>query len=149
MLDAAQFEGLSDPRLERALTYFEDARLLFEQRGRLAAPISPQHVRLIAGAFLSLWKAVTAIIGDPSVDPDYQSRYRELGLDQTYYVTRIEPLRKLRDDKDVAHYTLEAESNPTIEQQVCEPTEGAAAVIARHRTLLRSRLQATQQVNPA
>lgn len=52
-----------------------------------------------------MFKALTAIVGDPSSDRDYQSRCRKLGLPKTFWQEKAKPLYDIRNDDDVAHYT--------------------------------------------
>ena len=87
--DAATFGSLSDNRLARALDYYELGLMLYEERAKLASPMSRQHHELIASVFLNLWKAATAVVGDPSADRDHQSRYRGLGLDFEFFTEKI------------------------------------------------------------
>ena len=63
---------------------------------------------LAAAAFLFLWKALSAIVGDPSSDRDYQRRYRDLGLDYAFFRDTIEEIRRLRNEEDVAHYRIDS-----------------------------------------
>ncbi len=75
----------SDERTERALEYYEHAVFLYENRLQIA-PLQSHHFRLLISAvFLNVWKAVTAVIGDPSTDKDYQRRYRQLGFDDEFF----------------------------------------------------------------
>jgi hypothetical protein len=131
--DAQLDLGKNDERLERALEYYEHAVFLYENRMAIA-PLQSQHFRLlISGIFLSLWKAVTAIIGDPSIDKDYQRRYRQLGFDDQFFKDKIEKIRELRNDYDVAHYTLDAERLKDTEAKFGECQQSAAEIIKRYR----------------
>jgi hypothetical protein len=131
--DAQTDLGKSDERLERALEYYEHAVFLYENRLTIA-PLQSQHFRLlISGIFLNLWKAVTAIIGDPSVDKDYQRRYRQLGFDDQFFKEKIETIRELRNDFDVAHYTLDAERLKDTEAKFGECQQSAAEIVKRYR----------------
>ncbi len=59
---------------------------------------------------LNLWKAVTTNIEDPAVaieKTSYNSRHKQLGLSEEFFLLRIEPLRKLRNNADIAHDSLE------------------------------------------
>ena len=98
--------AIEDQRLDRALLYYEHARLLYNLRG-YADPFSAHHVMMLASAFLNLWKALCSIIGEPGTDKDYQRRYREYGLPADFLSRRVEPLYRIRCDEDVAHYSLE------------------------------------------
>ena len=123
----------SDDRLERALEYYEHAIFLYERRASIA-PLLTQHYRLlISEMFLTLWKAATAIIGDPSVDKDYRSRYRKLGLDDQFFIEKIERIRQLRNAYDVAHYTLDAQRLKDTEVEYGQCQQSVAEIIKRYR----------------
>lgn len=94
---------------------------------------------LIASVFLNIWKAVSAVVGDPSQDADYQRRYRELSLTDDFFQTRIESMRKLRNDYDVAHYTLDAGRLAQIEQEFGQSQVTTREVIGRYRERLTGR----------
>jgi hypothetical protein len=112
--DAQRYVSLQDEQLLRSLQYFEHASWLFERRNRLADFGSRHFTFLISSIFLNLWKAASVIVGDPSVDRDYQRRYRDLGLDRQFFRDRIESLRELRNNVDVAHYRLSPVTKPFI-----------------------------------
>jgi hypothetical protein len=130
---AATFTAVTDDRLDRALHYFEHALFLFDRRSSLAPPLSRHHRTLISSIFLNFWKAVTTIVGDPSRDADYQRRYRQYGMDHEFWQTRIERLRTLRNDFDVAHYALNEAASAEIEAAYGEGVSTAAEVIRRYR----------------
>jgi hypothetical protein len=133
---AATVAALADPTLDRALHYFEHALFFNARRRELAPPPSRHHRMIISAVFLSLWKAVTTIVGDPSRDADYQKRYRQFGLDRTFFETKIERLRTLRNDYDVAHYTPTDEQSKEIEAIYGEAVSIAAEVIRHYRDYL-------------
>ena len=130
---AADSTSVTDARLSRSLHYFEHALFLYENRRNLALAGSSHYRSLIAAVFLNLWKAVSTIIGDPSRDRDYQRRYRRFGIDKAFFDTRIERLRNLRNDYDVAHYELSAATGEQIEGLYQEAVSTAAEVIQRFR----------------
>jgi hypothetical protein len=99
--------AIEDQRLDRALLYYEHARLLYNLRG-YADPFSAHHGMMLASAFLNLWKALSAIVGEPGTDKDYQRRYRAFGLPDDFWTQRVEPLYRIRCDEDVAHYSLKS-----------------------------------------
>lgn len=103
---AAMAAALQDERLARALRYYHHGMWLFEQQAKLADPFSVDGAMLISSVFLNLWKAASAVVGDPTKDKDHQTRYRTLEFDDEYFRTRIKPLRDLRNESDVAHYSL-------------------------------------------
>jgi hypothetical protein len=130
---AATIAALADPTLDRALHYFEHALFLFARRRDLAPPLSRHYRTIISAVFLNLWKAVTTIVGDPSRDRDYQRRYRRYGMDRIFFQTKIERLRELRNDYDVAHYALTTVPSAEIEAVYGEAVSIAAEVIRHYR----------------
>jgi hypothetical protein len=130
---AATVAALADPTLDRALHYFEHALFLFARRRELAPPMTRHHGMIISAVFLNLWKAVTTIVGDPSRDRDYQKRYRQFGMDRTLFRTKIERLRELRNDYDVAHYAPTTAPSAEIEAVYGEAVSIAAEVIRHYR----------------
>jgi hypothetical protein len=115
LLRAAARSRLEDPGLERALVYYEHACFLFNMRG-YAAPLSKHHAMMLTSAFLHLWKAITVILGDPSVDRDHQSRFKRFGLPCGFWKNEVDPLKGVRDSCDVAHYSLSAEAEKEVER---------------------------------
>lgn len=122
---AATSAQLDDPRLSKSLMYREHAAFLFDTRMR-AGFFTPHFSFLLTSAYLNMWKAITTILGDPSIDSDYQSRFQKFGLPKGYWDDNVKPLKKIRDDVDVAHYSLEAD---TI--QIVEGAFGAAGQVCK------------------
>lgn len=147
--DAQRYHNLSDQRLERALGYLGHARFLFAKRIQIANPFSEHFTMLIASIFLNLWKAASAIVGDPSKpeDSDYRQRYKKLGFDDEYFNTRIEKIRKLRNDYDVAHYTLADERINDIEKNFGEAEGIATEILKRYREFLLNASGGSQSQN--
>lgn len=101
---AANWVNCADERMKKALFYFDHSCLLDEFAGTL--PMGDRHASLSRSmAFLQLFKAITAILGDPSRDRDYQRRARQIGLERDFWAKRAKPLYRIRNDEDVAHYT--------------------------------------------
>ena len=124
---------LDDERLNKALKYFEHAKILYEKRNEIADPLSRHHRYLISSIFLNLWKSVSTIIGDPSRRKDgYQKRYREIGFDINYK-SKIDRLKDLRDDYDVAHYNLSEESIDEVEKSFGEAENITAEILNQYR----------------
>lgn len=138
---AAGFASVSDARLERALHYFEHALFLYEGRGQIAQTGSRHYRSLIAAVFLNLWKAVSTVVGEPGPDRDHQSRCRQFRIDQPFFDTNVRRLRDLRNDFDIAHYTLSAATLPEIEGLYSEAISTASEVIQRYREYLTSEKQ--------
>ena len=129
----AMVTALEDPRMDRALHYFEHALLLFARRRDLASPLSRHHSTIISAVFLNLWKSVTTIVGDQSRDRDYQRRFLQFGMDRTFFQTKIERLKKYRDNFDVAHYSATATSTDELEAVYGQAVTIAAEVIQHYR----------------
>jgi len=126
---AATASELDDARLSRALAYLQHAKWLFEQRAAMASPLDQNASLLISSVFLNIWKAVSSVVGDPSTDRDYQRRYKQLGFDYAYFKQKIERLKKLRDDYDVAHYSLDDQRLEELERSYGDAVEIATEVL--------------------
>ena len=116
---AATNLDVHDDRLQKALDYYEHA-LFLSSAAPQADGLAQSHrtaSHLLAAAFLFLWKALSVVVGDPSIDKDYQSRYRALGLDHKFFTETIEDIRRGRNDDDVAHYRLDDEGIETVRRQ--------------------------------
>jgi hypothetical protein len=61
----------------------------------------------LATAFLQMFKALVTIVGEAGKDADYQRRAKQMGLGADFWNSRVQPLYKVRNDSDVAHYSLE------------------------------------------
>jgi hypothetical protein len=95
-----------DDRSRKAMLYFEHACLLTDFAWTL--PLTGPHATFsYALAFLQLFKALVAIVGEPGVDRDYQRKATDLGLPADFWSSRVKPLYLIRNDEDVAHYSLE------------------------------------------
>ena len=127
---------LEDPVLDRALQYYEHAMFLFDRRNQIADLFSSHFRYMISEIFLNMWKAATAFIGDPSVDNDYRSRYRRLGIDREFFETKIEVVRNIRNDYDVAHYRIDEERLAEIERNYGLVKEVAERIIRDYRQYL-------------
>ena len=95
----------ADPKSRKALLYFEHACILKDVAATLP-PMGPHAGFTQALAFLQLFKALVTIVGEPGKDRDYQSRFVSLGLPASFYEERVKPLYLIRNDEDVAHYSL-------------------------------------------
>ena len=118
-----------DPVLDRALQYYEHALYLYEKRTEIAETLSRHFNYLISAAFLNMWKALTTIIGDPSFDRDYQSRYKCLGFDHEFFTSQIEYVRNIRNQYDVAHYHIEEGRIREVEKNFGKAKEVVVKVI--------------------
>ena len=96
----------ADDRSRKAMLYFDHACLLADFAWTLP-PTGPHATFSYALAFLQLFKALVAIVGEPGVDRDYQRRAADLGLPPDFWSSRVKPLYVIRNDEDVAHYSLQ------------------------------------------
>ena len=113
---------IMDKTLRKSLLYFHHGislnELSSESRG---LPIDlKEFVMLKCESFLSLWKALTTIIGDQSKGNKVKKRCELLGITEDYYRSKIRPLRLVRNNKDIAHYDLEAASAEDIGSSIGE-----------------------------
>jgi hypothetical protein len=137
MVNAAASAHLDDPRLSKALMYREDAAFLFEARARVG--VFTHHFSfLLTSAYLNMWKAITTILGDPSMDSDYQSRFHTFGLPKGFWDDNVKPLKKVRDDVDVAHYSLETDTIERVERSFGEAGKVCKVVIKAYIAYLGS-----------
>ena len=136
IIAAQAFSWLKDAELERALEYFEHGLNLYEERNQGSDPFSRRFRMIISSVFLNIWKAISTLVGDPNKDHDYQSRYKKLGLDYEYFKEKIERLRYLRNDCDVAHYDVSTRSLERIENECGEAIRIASDLISRYRAHL-------------
>jgi len=134
--EAERFSRIRDRRLMKALEYFEHSLLLYEQANQLY-PTSPRHyLYLISSIFLNLWKCITTIVGDPSRSKDsYQKRYRQIGLKEEHKA-KIDSLKSIRDNYDVAHYALTDESLKKTASEFGTAVKIASEVIKHYRQYL-------------
>jgi len=103
--DVFRWSSIINDRLNKALQYYDFALLLFETF--VMGKIGATHTQLIvASAFLQFWKAITTVLGEPGTDRDYQRRFREIGFPKDFWSSRISPLYDIRNEEDVAHYSL-------------------------------------------
>jgi hypothetical protein len=121
---------LDDDRLTKALMYREHAAFLFQLRAGVGM-FTPHFSFLLTSAYLNMWKAITAILGDPTKGSDYQKRFRRFGLPEDFWKDEVAPLMKVRHNFDVAHYSLDESAIAQVEQsfgkagQVCKTVIGA------------------------
>jgi hypothetical protein len=95
----------NDPKLGRALDYCNHAQLLSRIRDDLPLGYVRAHGYLAADIFSNYYRAVSVIVGDPSKDRDYQSRYKKMGLSEEDW-KKLERIRGFRNSYGVAHYDL-------------------------------------------
>jgi len=87
-------------KLELALTLDEAATTWLSESPKFST--GDALSALGSERFLNYFKAITAILGDPSQEGHrWQTFYRELGLEDS--AAALQSLKKTRDDQDVAH----------------------------------------------
>ncbi len=133
---AQEFLSLSDLKLDKAIQYFEQAIMLNKERSKIAPIFSRNHSQIVSSIFLNLWKALSVVVGDPSVDSDYQKRYKTLGFDYDYFKTKIEWIRELRNDYDVAHYSISEQEIEEIKDNFGKAQKIDVEVLQRYREVL-------------
>ncbi len=138
--EAETFCTLQDTRLERALQYFDHALFLYELRTQVVDVFSRHYQKLIAAVFLNLWKAVSTIVGDPNTDKkDYQRRYKKFGFDYAFFTSKIELLRNMRNNYDVAHYSLDDNLLSAVEANFGAAQNITVEVLRRYREYIRNK----------
>jgi tetratricopeptide (TPR) repeat protein len=136
ILDAQEFLRLNDPKLDKALQYLEQAIILNNEQNNIAPIFSRNHGQIVTSIFLNLWKSISIVVGDPSIDSDYQSRYKKLGFDYEYFQTKIEWIRELRNNYDVAHYSISEEEIEQIKENYGKAQNIVVEVLQRYREVL-------------
>jgi hypothetical protein len=136
---AAELSGSVDESLARASQYFEHAVFLYEKRTGLARPGTRHFSALISSVFLSLAKAVTILVGDPSSDRDHQSRYKKFGLSGDFYEKKIKRVWDLRNSYDVAHHDLSGHGAEVVEQNYGEALETTVTILAHYIEYLKNK----------
>jgi tetratricopeptide (TPR) repeat protein len=126
---------LQDSKLERALQYFDHALFISEKRKQIADIFSRHYRYLVTSVFLNLWKAVSTIVGDPSSDRDHQRRYKQFGFDDDFYRSKIKYLHTLRNNYDVAHYSLDVNQLNEIDVNIGK-AQSIASEVLRALTLI-------------
>ena len=143
---AATLSKLQNEILARSLVYYEHARFLFNLIGH-APPFSVHYSFMLTSAYLYLWKALTVILGDPSTDSDYQIRFRTFGLPKNFWKDEMEPLKKVRDAYDVAHYTLDSKAIAEVQNSFGKAEALSRRVIIAYADYLASQNSPSQAAN--
>ena len=145
-------EGLriQDKTLSKALLYFSHG--IYLRRTAFEPTTSLQDYRvdlmLYSESFLSLWKSLTVIIGDTSKKDNVNHRISELGFGATYFSEKIEPLRKIRNNRDVAHYDIDVDSAIETARLLPKLIEVTTEVINRYIEYRRSTMKTFDPVVP-
>lgn len=94
---------LIDERLHKAQAYFSHA-LILEQLKINMINEEEYHNKLLASEMLlNFNKSVTTIVGERS-ESDYGERYKQFNISSSLW-RDVQQLRRLRNDKDIAHYS--------------------------------------------
>ncbi len=134
--EAAATSALADPLLEKATAYLHHA--LFQQEERMRIDSGTFHFKLVTSEiFLNCYKAASTILGDPSVDGDYQSRYKRFGMQRELWKDG-ETLRGLRNHYDIAHYATDWGPLDNVQTQEAFALNTARQVIIAYANWLRS-----------
>jgi hypothetical protein len=130
--------GIMEAKAEKSLAYLGHAYRLHKliqssDRGDLLG-----RYLLNTDIVLHCYKSISCIIGDPSVDSDYQSRYRRIGITRETW-TESEDIRKtIRNKLDVAHYRLDWNASSEISAAMPRAMKLAKSVLDQYFTYLLS-----------
>lgn len=128
----------ADERARKSLSYFESALILRDFGRNLA--YGDDHRGFISRlAFLQLFKAIVVLVGEPSVDRDYQSRAQSLGLAPDFWNTRVKPFYHIRSDADVAHHSMHPGSERAVEDAFGQALSTYREVLRAYLDTIRSR----------
>ncbi len=137
LVDAVKGASLQDERLVRALAYFDRFLLLQEMASNSSYldPFAREAGYLASEMMLNLYKSITSILGDPTIDSDYQSRFKMIGLKDGFWEDRVKPIKRIRDDLDVAHYTIK-DATQELRQKISEASQTCQEVIKAYMAWL-------------
>ncbi len=129
-----------DARLALALEYYNKALYFAQHKEEGVSALNPEVIPfspLRAEVYLSYWKAITTILGDPTNEGSrYQKFYRRLGFGNRFTRDLLKHLRRVRDDYDVAHSPrdLDRRSELTISDfHIQVAARVATAIIGAYR----------------
>ncbi len=135
--EAIRYSPLSDARLVAALQYYDAGLQVPSLAPRELGPrpaVLPTPLAVVE--FLSYWKSVTTIMGDPSRRRDRaQSRYKALGFDEDAKLV-FDELKEIRDASDVAHYSLDSEAIDSVRASLGKARAFARRLISGYREYL-------------
>ncbi len=122
-----EISHLDNPRLERALSYYQRGVFYRRELFRLVElDLGPSQDQFyLAEATLNFYKATAIVLGDPIHEPTK----RALRLNRTQR-KRIEDLYNLRDRFDIAHPVLNSAALETVKGQVVFAQTIAKEVVA-------------------
>jgi hypothetical protein len=143
-LGTIYYSHIVDTRLFKAFKYYDHGIEIVDSLPN-PAQISDFELfnaqLLSVSSFLNFWKAITTILGDPNPKSDgklaYESRYKEFGIPESFFNSRIERLRSLRNEEAVAHYEVGSEGMMNVSDNLAEAQEVARVVLTNYREYLR------------
>lgn len=130
-----------DERLEKAGSYYGYAMLLDSERLVMTDTIPYRAYMVTSQIILNCYKAISSLIGEPGVDRDAQTRYRDVGISRELW-DESEKVRGLRNDFDVAHYSPDWKSSDELGQNARMAQAVARQVIEAYRRWRIGQLQA-------
>ncbi|HEV2316582.1 MAG TPA: hypothetical protein VGV89_03295 [Thermoplasmata archaeon] len=137
-LDAAvQAWSTADKTVDKAVKYHQHAQLLMRQVDTTASGLLDHLGLTISDILLSLWKAVSTILGDTTKGDDPAARCAALSLPSDYYDKKAKPIRMARNDYDVAHYTIDPSKGVMAQPLVAPAFETSRDVIRSYFGYLR------------
>lgn len=109
--------NINDKYALRFLEYFDRASFLYDLYSLESIKVLNNRYLnfLCTETFLNYYKAITVILGDPSIDSDYQSRFKRYGYDENFFKDTMELFRKIRNNNDVSHYSLKDDESIYLE----------------------------------
>jgi hypothetical protein len=134
--DVGPYCRLTDPVLAKALLYHEHGLLLLQAIEDVPRGLERQRLFLQISAFMSFWKAISLVAGDPQ-QRDHQRRCKAIkGLPKRFYDNHIRKMHELRNHFDVAHSSLDEMRLQLAAQQVGSAKTIAETLIKAYRSHL-------------
>jgi hypothetical protein len=130
--------SVSDDILDKGAAYFYHALFMREEMQHITSPLSFHAKLIISEVILNYHKAISTIIGDPSLDKDYQSRYRRFGISRRLWED-AEKIRGLRNNYDIAHYTPDLAALSNIDSHLGLSHKTAEQIIKAYIAWLKSK----------
>jgi hypothetical protein len=134
---AAPNVQLSDAILEKALAYFHHAMYMAEEL-ELYTLVDFHELLILSDIVLHFYKSISTIIGEPGVDRDAQSRYRNFEIERELW-DDTEKVRKLRNSYDAAHYSPGWQAIEKLQEEWDFARDVARRIITRYIRWLASR----------
>jgi hypothetical protein len=128
----------SDTTLQKAGAYFRRGLFLSQEAWRHVHPGSFHWALAVSEAMLNYFKAATLILGDPTKDHDYQSRYRRFGMARELW-KRVDHMRGRRNNYDVAHYERGWGALEVVDRELVEAKATTQEVLEAYKAYLARR----------